>query len=81
MIESAAAPGGGDEPAFFDPAFERLERCLARLPDDMQAVVVLRKLEGFSSKETAERLGKSDDATRKLYSRALARLSACMAGA
>lgn len=58
----------------------QLERCLARLPDEMRQIVVLRRLEGLSSQEAAERMDRSDAAARKLYSRALARLSALMRG-
>ena len=58
--------------------YERLEQCLARMPAEMARVLVLRKVDGLTSRETAEALGKSDDATRKLYSRALARLSTMM---
>ena len=61
---------------YYDPErFERLERGLRALPEELRQVLVLRKIDGYSSKETAERMGKTDAATRKLYSRALARLS------
>lgn len=62
-------------PTYYDERYERLERVLATLPDDMREVLVLRKMEGHSSKEVAELVGKSDAAVRKLYSRGLARLS------
>lgn len=62
-------------PAYADPAYERMERAIARLPDDMREVLVLRRIEGRASREVAELLGKSDEAVRKLHSRALARLS------
>ena len=63
------------EPRYFDSdRFERLERAIGTLPADMREVVVLRRVEGLASKEVAERTGRSDDAVRKLYSRALARL-------
>jgi RNA polymerase sigma-70 factor (ECF subfamily) len=86
VMASTPAPARPDEAQgapleFFDQSYDRLERCLARLPGQMQTVLVLRKLEGWSSKETAERMEKSDEAVRKLYSRALARLSACMQAA
>ncbi|MBI5361555.1 MAG: sigma-70 family RNA polymerase sigma factor [Planctomycetes bacterium] len=60
---------------YSDPGYERLERALAALPDEMREVILLRRIEELSSQEVAERLGKSDDAVRKLYSRALARLA------
>lgn len=56
--------------------FDRLERALGGLPADMREVILLRRIEGLDGKETARRLQRSDAATRKLYSRALARLSA-----
>lgn len=68
------------EPRYHDTArFERLERGLALLPEEMRRVLVLRKVDGLSSKEAAALLGKSDAATRQLYARALARLSAWFA--
>jgi len=71
---------GLPEPAYQDPElYERLERSLSGLPAELREVLLLRKVEGFSSKEVAERLGRSDDAVRKAYSRALARLTLSMA--
>lgn len=61
--------------SYTDPSFERLERALQGLPDPMREVLLLRRVEGRSSQEVARLLGKSDDAVRKLYSRALAHLS------
>lgn len=61
--------------------YEQLERCLAALPDDLREVLLLRKIDGLGSKEIAERLGKSDDAIRKSYSRAVARLTILVAQA
>lgn len=65
----------GATPTYFDPAYERLERAMAALPEESRRVLTLRRVEGLSSKEAAERLGKSDAAVRKLYSRALAQLA------
>lgn len=77
---AAAVSDGTPELRYHDAVrYERLERCMARLPEDMRQVVLLRKLEGLSSKDVAEMLEKSDAAVRKLYSRALARLTALMA--
>ncbi len=58
--------------------FERLERALRLLPPDQERVVILRRVDGLSSKEAAELLGKSEVAVRKLYSRAIARLGSLM---
>jgi RNA polymerase sigma-70 factor (ECF subfamily) len=64
------------EPGYHDRArFERLERGLALLPEEMRQVLVLRKVEGLSGKEAAAALGRSDAATRQLYARALSRLA------
>jgi len=60
--------------------YERLERALADLPEELREVVLLHKIEGLSTKEIAARTGKSDDAVRKSYSRALARLALRMGG-
>ena len=71
--ETIAAPE--ERSPYADPGYERLEKALAALPDDMREVILLRRVEELSSQETAVRMGKSDDAARKLYSRALARLA------
>lgn len=60
--------------------FESLERALAQLPEDMRQIVLLRKIDGLSSQEAADILGKGDDACRKLYSRALAKLTILVRG-
>jgi RNA polymerase sigma-70 factor (ECF subfamily) len=79
IAERAAAR---DElPGYSDPAYERLERAMARLDAGMREVVVMRRLEELSSREVAERLGTTDAAVRKLYSRALARLGVLLSQA
>jgi RNA polymerase sigma-70 factor (ECF subfamily) len=55
--------------------FVRLERALDALSTEMREVVLLRAIEGQDNAEAAARLGKSPDATSKLYNRALARLA------
>ena len=55
--------------------FVSLERAMARLPDDLREVVLLRKVDGRSSAEVAKRLGTTDDVVRKRTSRAMARLT------
>lgn len=47
---------------------------LAALPDDAREALRLRYLEGLPSKEIAERLGKTDGATRVLLTRSLSKL-------
>jgi len=63
---------------FESELYDRLEKALSDLPDEQREVVLLRKIEGFSSREAAEVTGKTDAAVRKAYSRGLARLSARM---
>ena len=65
-------------PTYSDPRYERLERALLQLPEDMRQLIQLRRFDGLSSQEVADRLGRSDDAVRKGYSRAIARLSLLM---
>ena len=64
LVEGLSA--SGDEPGYHDPRYVALERGLQQLPEEMREVIVLRKIEGLSSKEASERMGRSDDATRKL---------------
>jgi RNA polymerase sigma-70 factor, ECF subfamily len=55
LPESAAL---GPEARTLDREFERvLERALGQLPDDWRAAVVLRDIEGLSTKEAAEVVG------------------------
>ncbi len=54
---------------------ERLEAALESLPDDQRQVIVLRKLEELTFPEIALRLGKSDDACRMMFARAMAALT------
>jgi RNA polymerase sigma-70 factor (ECF subfamily) len=78
----ARIPGPGGEPIYNDSErFEQLERCMNRLPPEMREVVLLRKVEGLSGREVAERMNRSEDAERKAYSRAMARLTLLMKGA
>jgi RNA polymerase sigma-70 factor (ECF subfamily) len=58
--------------------YARLEAALGTLPDEQREIVLLRRVDGMSSKEVAEHLGKSDESVRKAYSRALARLATAM---
>lgn len=78
LAEGLAAKGGAPPRYHDSDRYERLERCLGRLPDRMRKVILLRKMEGLSSQEAARVLGRGDAATRKLYSRALARLTVLM---
>ena len=52
----------------------RMAAALARLPDDMQQVLLGRHADDLSYATLAERLGRSEGAVRVLYTRALRRL-------
>ena len=52
---------------------------LDELPEDAREALRLRYLEGLPSKEIAERIGKSDGATRVLLSRSLSKLQEMLA--
>lgn len=73
-------PASSGEETYFDASgrFERLEREISSLPEEMRQVLLMRSVDGLASKEVAEMLGKSDAAVRKLYSRALAQLATRM---
>lgn len=74
-----ALPHNEGEPEYMDgDRFERLENCLNRMPEEMRQVLLLRKVEDHPSREVARLMGRSDAAVRKLYSRALARLTLLM---
>ncbi len=57
-----------------EPAYERLERALLVLPEPMREVILLRRVEGLTNQEAAAALCRSEEATSKLYNRALARI-------
>ena len=77
----AGVPGYTGPPRYHDgERYERLEQCMTRLPEDMREVVLLRKVEGLTSREVAAVMKREDTAVRKLYSRALARLTSMMSG-
>jgi RNA polymerase sigma-70 factor (ECF subfamily) len=76
QAEILVAPG----PSYHDAErYERLERALNALPAEQRELIVLRKLEGLTSQEVAMRLGIGDDAARKAFSRAMARLTTLLA--
>ena len=54
---------------------ERLSAAISQLNDDEQQVIVLRYIEGLSHDEVAAAIGKSNEASRVIQHRALARLS------
>lgn len=56
-------------------------QALAGLPEDYRAVLVLHHLEGCDFPEVARRMGRSVEAVKKLWARALARLRRSVGGA
>ena len=52
-----------------------LARVLARMPDDYQTILRLRYWDGLTFPQIATRIGRSEEAARKLWYRALARLT------
>jgi len=55
-----------------------VQRLLSALPEDHGAVIQLTTLDGLTLAESAERMGRSPDATRKLLVRALQRCATLM---
>jgi RNA polymerase sigma-70 factor (ECF subfamily) len=53
---------------------EALERVLARLPEDYRQVIALRYQDQMPFEEIGRMMGRSADAVRKLWWRALGRL-------
>ena len=73
--------GGGPTPSQDAAGREdwaRAEEALAALPEDYREVVLLTRVVGLSHAEVAEKLGRSEGATRMLLSRALALLARSM---
>ena len=56
-------------------ALDKLEQALDKLKPEYKQVVVLKKIEGLSHAEIAERLGKNTGAVRMLLARAMAALT------
>jgi RNA polymerase sigma-70 factor (ECF subfamily) len=54
----------------------RVLQVLDRVPDDYRTVLRLRYWDGLTFPQIAERIGRTDEAARKLWFRALARLNA-----
>ncbi len=80
---------GGPEPAdsrtpsrIFaeNESLDRFVETLGRLPEDYRRVILLAKVEGLTTSEVAERLGKSNEATSLLLHRAIRRLQSLHEG-
>lgn len=80
--ESALAARGPqpDELAATADLAARSEAALATLPEDARAVVVLRDIEGLSTKEVAELLGVTETVVKVRLHRAHTRLRALVVG-
>jgi RNA polymerase sigma-70 factor, ECF subfamily len=57
-----------------------LADALARLPDDLRDLLILRHLEGMTFPQVAQRLGRSVDSLKKQWPRALANLRRILEG-
>lgn len=69
--------GGAQSPSKHAEAREALQRthaALARLPEDYERVLILTRIEGLTLREAGERMGRSREAMKKLYGRAVCRL-------
>jgi RNA polymerase sigma-70 factor (ECF subfamily) len=55
--------------------FDKLAKAIDTLKPEYREVIVLTKIEGLSYKEIGDRLGRSADAARMLFSRAMAALT------
>lgn len=81
LTESVAEAVPEHPPVEYDDSrYAELERALLALPDELREIVKLRRFDGLSSKEIAERTGRTDAAVRKQFSRAMARLTLLMGG-
>jgi RNA polymerase sigma-70 factor (ECF subfamily) len=75
-VEISATTDGPDERAVTADLLARSERALAALPEDARAVVVLRDIEGLSTKEVADLLGVTENVVKVRLHRAHAKLRA-----
>ena len=77
LVASDASPSEAAETA---DLLSRSEAALARLPEDARAVVVLRDIEGLSTKEVADLLGVTENVVKVRLHRAHARLRQLVVG-
>jgi RNA polymerase sigma factor (sigma-70 family) len=73
-VEDFAIPGGDGTPSQIVSARELLQRCQDRLTDDERALLEQRR-DGYGWQEIAAATGKSAEAVRKQYERAIKRIS------
>ncbi len=72
--ETLAERIAGD-PLTLEEALDRLERALDELKPEYREVIVLKRIEGLSHAQIAEKLGKNAGAVRMLLARAMAALA------
>jgi RNA polymerase sigma-70 factor (ECF subfamily) len=77
-IALESAGGAPDDLAVTADLAARSEAALATLPEDARAVVVLRDIEGLSTKEVADLLGVTENVVKVRLHRAHARLRAVL---
>lgn len=76
-------PSGDETPSAILSALEEaelVEQALSRLPQEYQRAITLRNWEQLSFLELGQRLERSEDAARKLWSRAVLRLEEELSG-
>jgi len=71
LMDSADRP---DEQLMGKETTTQVIRAISRLPDNYQEVISLRLIKGLTNPEIATIIGKSEVATRKLYSRGIQKL-------
>lgn len=59
-------------------AVEKIQSALAQLPDEMQSIITMRFMLGYSAKQTADSLGISEGSVRIIQYRALKRMRELM---
>jgi RNA polymerase sigma-70 factor (ECF subfamily) len=75
LAEQVADPGSSPSAqAIRHEQAARMAQAIARLPDDMQQVLLGRHLDGLPYAALAEQLGRTEGAVRVLYTRALRRV-------
>jgi RNA polymerase sigma-70 factor (ECF subfamily) len=82
-LAGAAVPAPGPSPSSVLIAGERdraVEWHLQRLPEDYRAVILWHHRDGLPFDEIGRRLGRSADAARRLWSRAIDRLQEVLSG-
>ena len=71
IVDSGSRP---DELATSSETTQQIIRAISRLPDNYQEVISLRLIKGLTNPEIAKIIGKTEVATRKLYSRGIQKL-------